>query len=204
MNNMQNYKILGVGHPRTGTGYTSKLLSSFGFSVGHETLQNDGIVAWQVMLSSKDFKNGIPWVYPKIDYDKINFETIIYNTRNPLNSIPSIVYTENPSLSDRKTIVDFSEASNPVEMAIISICTFDTLIKNKYKNLIQYRVEDEQEKLFNLLSKKYEINPNYNLPPSSYNSRKNRIGKIDYSVVRPKFQEMINNYCLEYGYPKIF
>ena len=34
--------ILGLGHPRTGTGYTSALCRLWGLSIGHERLENDG------------------------------------------------------------------------------------------------------------------------------------------------------------------
>lgn len=201
---MTNYKILGVGHPRTGTGYSSKLINSFGLDVGHEELRKDGLVAWPLVIPFNKFQNGYPWVRPRINYGELNFETVIYNTRDPKNSIPSIVFTEGPSLNDRRKIVDFSKTINEVEMAILSIVTFDEVIKERFPNHFYYRVENEQEKLYDFLSKKYDLKNNYNLPSSEYNTRKHRIGKIDYSIVRPEYGEMINEYCNKYGYEKLY
>jgi hypothetical protein len=201
---MEKYKILGVGHPRTGTGYSSKLLNTFGFDIGHEKLKSDGIVAWPLSIPTNLFKHGIPWVTPKKDYENVYFETIIYNTRNPINSIPSIVFTETQSIKDRQTIVDFSFTENEVEKAIISIVTFDKIINERFPKLFQFRVEDGHDKLHKFLSSKYEISNNYTLPSSNYNSRKNRIGTVNYDIVRPKFREMINQYCDKYGYEKIY
>ena len=79
--------ILGVGHPRTGTGFTASILSSWGLRIGHEKLMEDGIVAWQHVI-----ENG-PWPWIK-HTDKLKPEILIYNVRNPKDSIPSIVFTE--------------------------------------------------------------------------------------------------------------
>ena len=202
--NKTDYKVLGVGHPRTGTGYTSKLLESFGLSIGHERLKDDGIVAWQMTMPLDKFGNKLPWVHPSMDYSKLNFDVIIYNTRNPKNSIPSIVFTETTSLVHRSKFIDFSDAQNDIEKAIISIVGFDKQIKNQYPKHIQYRVEDGQKKVYDFLSEKYELKSDYILPSSNYNSRKSRIGTINYEIVRPKYQDMINRFCIEYGYDKLF
>ena len=201
---MEKYKILGVGHPRTGTGYTSKLLESFGLLVGHEKLKRDGLVAWQMTMPLDIFGKQLPWVHPNKDYSSIEFETVIYNTRNPKDSIPSIVYTETPSLIHRSKFIDFSDAINDVELSIISIVEFDKQIKRQYQNYFHYRVEDGKEKLYEFLSKKYKLKTDIKYPSTKYNSRKNRIKVVDYSVVRPVYQKMINDYCVQYGYEKIF
>lgn len=39
-------RIVGLGHPRCGTGFTSHLISAAGLKVGHERLHEDGIVSW--------------------------------------------------------------------------------------------------------------------------------------------------------------
>ena len=43
---MNHVEILGLGHTRTGTGYTSKVLSDWGLDVGHEVMRKHGIVSW--------------------------------------------------------------------------------------------------------------------------------------------------------------
>ncbi|MEP3347403.1 MAG: hypothetical protein ABJN34_07690 [Litoreibacter sp.] len=39
-------KIIGLGHPRCGTGFTSYLLSAAGLKIGHERRHADGNVSW--------------------------------------------------------------------------------------------------------------------------------------------------------------
>ena len=77
----QKIKILGLGHPRTGTGFTSSILNSWGLEVGHEKLERDGVVAWQLAV-----ENG-PWPY-MADFPNVESEILIYNVRDPRTSIP--------------------------------------------------------------------------------------------------------------------
>jgi len=64
--------ILGVGHPRTGTGYTAKLLQSWGLDVGHEKMGEHGTVDWSLAPASKSI-----WI-GGVDFREWDWEHIIY------------------------------------------------------------------------------------------------------------------------------
>jgi len=196
-------KILGVGHPRTGTRYTAKLLNQFYLQVGHEKMEHDGIVAWQFVLPSGLFTNrNMPWM----DFNNPNqfqFDQVIYNTRNPKTSIPSIIHTEVYSLRIRSLCFPIiNQGKTLLEKAILSILVFDAQIKSKYPNHFQYRIEDQQSDLYQHLSKAYELNSDWKLPSNKTNTRKHPI-EIDWSDARPEYLKLINKYCEEYGYKPI-
>ena len=204
-------KILGLGHPRTGTGFTSKTLETFGLSVGHEKLERDGIVAWQ--LVSK--KGPWPWM---IDFNKLmnvrpDFEYLIYNTRNPKNSIPSIILTDDFKKSEGVTSLDYRRkamnipySSNRVEQAILSIITFDNHILSMKPDLV-YRIEDEYKKIFDFADSISPSMVEYVEPEKNVNSRPHSGWEElenELNEVRPIYRVLINNYCDRHGYDKMF
>ena len=199
---VKEIKILGLGHPRTGTGYTATILNSWGLKIGHERLEEDGIVAWQLAI------NKGPWLYLN-DFDfKLKPEFIIYNLRDPKTSIPSIVYTENvkeESLQYRIKKGKVIESSNRVEMAINSILQWDKLISAKNPDFI-YRIEDQSNDLFSFLkSKGYNIE--YKELNKQINSREHK-GLQDLEnelrAVRPSVKRKLNAFCEKYGYDPLF
>jgi hypothetical protein len=144
-------KILGIGHPRTGTGFTSKLLTAWGVNVGHEVLNADGIVAWQLIHS----KGKYPFMTLP---ERPEYSILIYTIRNPLYSIPSIVCTEDinkKSLNFRKKVLGFKIRKNPIETAIDSLIAYD--IKARELNPFPFRIERDQISLFSLLQKDHIV-----------------------------------------------
>jgi hypothetical protein len=196
--------ILGVGHPRTGTGYTTKLLNQFNLDVGHEEMKTNGVVAWQFALPHDIFKNrNLPWM----DFGnpgQFEFHHVIYNTRDPKTSIPSIIHTENISLNIRSQCFSIiNKGITELEKAILSILVFDSRIQSNYPNHFQYRIEDQQQNLFNHLSKNFDLNLDWKLPSSKTNSRKHPT-EIDWSDARDPYKKLINKYCKKYGYDPIY
>jgi len=199
---VKGVKILGLGHPRTGTGYTATMLNLWGLKIGHERLEEDGIVAWQLAI------NKGPWLYLN-DFDfKLKPEFIIYNLRDPKESIPSIVYTENikeESLRYRITKGKVIESSNRVEMAINSILQWDKLISAKNPDFI-YRIEDQSNELFTFLkSKGYSIK--YQELNKQVNSREHKSLQDlenELRAVRPSVKRKLNAFCEKYGYDPLF
>ena len=77
--------VVGLGHPRCGTGFAANLLAASGIEVGHERLGRDGIVSW--MLVSE--REAVPWgdaLGPLGGYRRI-----FCVARGPLAAIPSII-----------------------------------------------------------------------------------------------------------------
>jgi len=192
-------KIMGVGHPRTGTGFTAHMLNAWGLNVGHEKLLEDGIVAWQFAIEDG------PWPFIKEFEFRPKWEHLIYNVRDPRTSIASIVFTENSTLSYRINNGGVLQSPNRVEQAIYSILRWDQLI-NRMKPSLTYRVEDEAPKLFEFLkSKGFEVN--WVEPTPGVNSRNHKtLEKLEEEMagVRPSIRMKINAFCAKYGYNLLF
>lgn len=195
--------ILGVGHPRTGTGYTSKLLQSWGLDVQHEKMGKHGTVDWTLAGKKQSIWQG------GIDFRNYEWQHIIYCVRDPRESIPSIAYTENAdtSFNFRKQFEQRIEEKNLIVSAIASILKWDQLIMQMNPS-ITYRIEDEAEKLFNYLNKK-EIKLEWSDSQIGikYNERKhNTLEHLlkDSGFIPSRFKRGINEYCDKYGYDRIF
>jgi len=195
-------KILGIGHPRTGTGYTAKLLQTWGLEVGHEKILNDGIVAWQ-LLKSKG-----PYPYLKNIFERPTFSCLIYNLRDPSESLPSIVFTENKHKSSyefRSQIYPLN-GKNSIEDAIESVVKFDELAR-KLAPSFTYRIEDEDFLLFNYLKSKKKFKIKYKKLDKIVNRRKHK--SFDEMIKKfgapsEEHQTIINVFAQKYGYNKVF
>lgn len=196
------YKILGLGHPRTGTSFTSKLMQMWGLDVGHEKIKNDGVVAWQMINENGPF----PFMKP-IKY-RPDYDCLTYNVRNPYYSIPSIVYTEdtkNKSFSYRKKVLEFEETNNHIENAILSLNHYDLKVLSMNPHVI-FRIEDQQYELYKTLK-----NTGFDINYSEYNEKvnvrkhKNFDEMIkDFDSVSDNAKNMVNEYCVRHGYTKLF
>lgn len=199
---VKEIKVLGLGHPRTGTGYTAALLNLWGLNVGHERLEKDGIIAWQLAI------NKGPWLYLNRVNFKLKPEITIYNVRDPRTSIPSIVYTENvkkESLEYRITKGKVIKSSNRVELAINSILQWDKLITSKKPDFV-YRIEDQSNELFDFIKLAgYEVE--YSELSEKVNSREHEgLDGLENELraVRPSVKRKLNAFCEKYGYDSLF
>lgn len=196
-------KILGVGHPRTGTGFTSKVFRLWGLDVGHEKLKKDGVVAWQLINETGPY----PYI---LDLEtRPLYEHLVYNIRNPRDSLPSIVYTENIkelSFDYRNSFYQNRMTSDhPVENAILSIIEYDNIVKSMSPSIV-YRIEDQKEDLFKYFKNLY--------PTIKYKGISKKVNKrihpsfddmlAEFGDISLSYKKMINNYCLNYGYKKLF
>jgi hypothetical protein len=195
--------ILGVGHPRTGTGYTAKLLQSWGLDVGHEKMGEHGTVDWSLAAGEKSLWSGGG------DFREWDWQHIIYCVRDPRESIASIAYTENTEISFefRKKFERRIGDKSKIVSAIASILKWDQLITSKNPSII-YRIEDESKKLFNYLNKNIDVikwsDSQVNV---KYNQREHGTFKELLEIpgyIPNRFKRGINQYCEKYGYDKLF
>lgn len=194
--------ILGVGHPRTGTGYTAKLLQSWGLDVGHESMGEHGTVDWSLAPGEKSLWQGV-------NFKDFEWEHIIYCVRDPRDSIASIAYTENvePSLGFRKKFSEVIGNKNAIISAIVSIITWDRIITRSLNPSFTYRVEDGSEELFKYLKDSgVEVNKK-EIVEKNYNSREHKSFEElldDSGFISSIFKDGINAYCDKYGYSRLF
>lgn len=194
--------ILGLGHPRTGTRYTAKLLQQMGLKVQHERMGHDGIVAWQFASDKKPR----PYIQKTLDETAYKFNIIIYNVRNPLKSIPSIIHTEETTLEYRQMVGGFTISQNPVETAILSILAWDKLITDKKPDFV-YRIEDQELELYEFLqSCNLKVKAPNKLEPQNARQHAGIDAELQkhFDSVNPELKTGINKFCEKYGYPKIF
>lgn len=195
-------KVLGIGHPRSGTGYTAALLSSWGLKVGHEIMEEDGIVAWPLAADTDTY------IYLR-DYEGVyEYDTTIYCVRDPRQTIASLVYTEDEkdsSLQFRTEHGKFNKKTNRVENAIASILAWDKLCL--LKTDFTFRVEDQAEDLFNFLKDKMEITWSTEIINVPQNTRQHDSWETlieEAQHVNILLKKGINRFCNRHGYEKIF
>jgi len=195
--------ILGVGHPRTGTGYTAKLLQSWGLDVGHEKMGEHGTVDWSLAPASKSI-----WI-GGADFREWDWEHIIYCIRDPRTSIPSIVYTENVGKTSEKFRKEMgvSPTSSKIGDAIMSIIKWDEYIRKLNPNLI-FRIEDESKKLFDYLDNKdIDVKWNDSIIGNPQNTRDHKTWDDlikEEQYVGNLYKKKINRFCDIYGYDPLF
>ena len=195
--------ILGVGHPRTGTGYTAKLLQSWGLDVGHEKMGEHGTVDWSLAAGEKSLWSGGG------DFREWDWQHIIYCVRDPRESIASIAYTENTEISFefRKKFERRIGDKSKIVSAIASILKWDQLITSKRPSVV-YRIEDESEDLFKYLNKNIDgIKWSDSQINVKYNQREHRTFEEllkEPGYIPNRFKRGINQYCEKYGYNKLF
>ncbi|MDQ0200822.1 hypothetical protein [Neobacillus ginsengisoli] len=147
---MEKRKFLVLGHPRSGTTFSAKLLRDFGYQVGHEAMKDDGISSW--MFAVEDNQVFTSLGLNRKDY---TFEYIIMNIRNPVDIITSTYFTENTSkksMNYRKKYVNF-EGLNKVEEAVKSVLEWYKLIEMQRPHLKLFIDKNPEEKLFHFLKR---------------------------------------------------
>lgn len=200
------YNVLGVGHPRTGTGYTTKLLKSWGLNVGHEVLEDDGIVAWQLVISQG------PWPYMEKYGDNLNadFKVKIYCVRDPRQSLPSIVYTENTnkiSFDYRASKTGRALIGNQLENAIKLLLAWDQKIMDEINPNIVYRIEHDSKMFYDRLVESGLQLTEYVELNEKVNSRNHKSFEEmveEFPNIAKSTIDGINDYCQRYGYAKLF
>ena len=196
-------KILVVGHPRTGTGYTAKLLQSWGLDVQHERMGEDGTSDWSLASGDKS-------LWQDVNFKDYEWDIIIYCVRDPRESIASIAYTEdinNISLSHREKWAKFKRANNRLVTAIVSLTSWNSMIMKLEPDFI-FKVEDRQQNLFNFLKKRgFKVKKSENIVPTGYNSRQHSnidslIEECGYTLIR--YKNRLNEYCDMHSYSHVF
>lgn len=140
-------KILVVGHPRTGTGYTAKLLQSWGLDVQHEKMGEDGTSDWSLASGDKS-------LWQDVNFKDYEWDTIIYCVRDPKESIASVACTENvneSSFSYRLKYGNFKRLGILMD-ATSSILAWDNLIQKNNPSIV-FNIESDGKDLFNFLEK---------------------------------------------------
>jgi hypothetical protein len=205
-------KILVVGHPRTGTGYMSALLTSAGLDVGHERIGKDGISCWLFATENDNYASGISGDIKGKTRKDFQFDYIIHSVKNPYTCMSSIVNVENEakaSLAYRKKHVYINDNGTRLEKAVQSFLGWHKLIEDKIKAdcIIQVENAPEQLKQF-LISKNILAAVEYKTMPSNkYNTRRNKkqykeITQHEWDSLPIDLKNRLDAFCEKYKYSK--
>jgi GR25 family glycosyltransferase involved in LPS biosynthesis len=213
--------ILGVGHPRTGSGFLSETLKSLGLDAGHEAMGDDGIVSWMFTV----YDLNAPWALNKYARSRYyaHFSVTIKHVRDPYTAVPSIIRENDHaplSLAYRRKHIlrhcgtNLDLARNPVEKASLSLVLWDRLADEVNTIDHVFRIEDGSEPLAEFLRSqglaRAAAAPLPDAPANKdkhYNKRKvdkPDIRREDWEGISSDTKRLLNDYCSRYGYPAIF
>jgi len=212
------YDILGVGHPRCGSGYTASLLEALGLEVGHEKLLGNGIVSWMFAVD-----RDAPWALNDGARSRRfkHFKNIVRFVRNPVDSVPSIIRDDLRSSESKEFRrdcilealgIDVDSYPTALERAVASLVYWDDLVSEMNPKLT-FRVEDEEAKLIDFVCEKVEsagrpkdqslypkknVNKDKLYKGQSYS--KPAVSLSDFSEIDSMLLVKLNAYCRRYGY----
>lgn len=203
-----------LGHPRSGTGYISKLFSGYGIKIGHECIDKHGISCWTFVTPDCNHLNGSfkndQRPISGITRQDVSYKHLIHNVRNPFDVINSIYQTESKSYSQAfrlfHAVPKIDKNLDMLSQIILSVTRWNKMI-TALKPEITFKVEDcevaVKEYLINDLNYKVSEtifhNKNYN---TREQSNKNKLTREDYKNVPSYVLDELNEYCEMYNYTK--
>ncbi|NJD07897.1 MAG: glycosyltransferase family 25 protein [Methylococcaceae bacterium] len=214
-------KILGVGHPRTGSGFLSETLKALGLDVGHEAMGEDGIVSWMFTV----YDLNAPWALNKYAKSRYfaHFAVTIKHVRDPYSAIPSVI-RENEhaprSLAYRRKHllkhcgIDLDRCPNPLEKASLSLILWDRAADAVNTIDHVFRIEDGSKALVEFLKSKGmagELTGPLPAAPANKDKHYNQqkvdkpdVGREDWERLSTDTKGLLNGFCERYGYPAMF
>tara|TARA_Y100000389_G_scaffold95188_1_gene91843 strand:+ start:1088 stop:1795 length:708 start_codon:yes stop_codon:yes gene_type:complete len=215
MSSKFNVDFLILGHPRSGTGYISKLFSGYGIKIGHECIDEHGISCWTFVTPNCNHFNGVPKKGQRsikgITRQDIEYKHLVHNVRNPFDVINSIYQTEANTHSQIFRLFHaepkIDENLDTLSQTILSVTRWNKMIEQLNPEVV-FKVEDCEEcvkdYLVNNLNYKTEgvvfENKSYN---TRKKSREQKLTKEDYANVPQYVLDELNEYCERYNYTNI-
>lgn len=136
--------FLGVGHPRTGTGYTAKLLQLWGFDVGHERVGRDGVVAWYA------YEDTPPQCEPISLFESPLHKIHVVRRAKP--AVASIIYAEGATKEYRMKKLGLEPTGDEVQDAINSYLGWTYRIRREFRIDHVFRIEEGVHDLYRFVN----------------------------------------------------
>ena len=204
---MRDKKFLITGHPRSGTGFMSRLMKEYGYNVGHERMKSDGISSWMFTVNEDQVFGD-----RGINRKDFNFNYLIMTIRNPLDIISSTHFTENNirnlpnrgrSFAFRKKHVDFT-GLNQIEIAVKSVLDWYRYIERQRPHLILHIDKNPEDKLFHFLKRHENLPLQRPIPKITFKVNSRKHDRIDFETIQKECSEALveelKNFCALYGY----
>jgi hypothetical protein len=191
-------KILAIGTPRGGTGYTSSFMEDIGRKIGHEKMSTYGVSDWTMLLPKLGVDVEIPHNKP---HRNEKFEFLVHIIREPFSCVctmvniygSSFVFDDNGiEKVKHRNVVYFSKKINP---NLFDGCKnkFDACARaylfwhEKIESLnpdFTFRIEKDHDKYVdflvqqNILDKKVEIKQKHKTPVTLKDTHPKKTRKI--------------------------
>lgn len=211
--------FLVTGHPRTGTGFTAKLMGQIGLEIGHESDGKDGVSSW--MMAVDDPQN--PWAMHPIASSRswLHWDYLLHPVRDIASAVPSIMRENSHAPASfefrRRHILQHTGRDLAVpglsdfERAVVSLTNWSRIIHNSAPHL-HFRIEDGVEDLLTFLENQgFPVRArSSNLDTSPVNENKLYQGKrypkpdittLDWLSLSEAIWADVVWYCETYGYP---
>ena len=195
-----------IGHPRTGSGYMSKLMKCFDYEIGHEKMKRDGISCWlNVHCVPEEHPMDIfqPWGIPRRPDSRKGI--IIHHIRNPVKAMASIILEnrEPSSYQFRRQVILHHfyidlDNYNEIDKAALSYIYWNRLAEAQGPQ-VRIQVEKGPEQLALFFGKDV---PSVS-PPNDTNTSKNRHQEVEWNKMSPKVYQILDETCERYGYISI-
>lgn len=206
----KEFSLLGIGLPRSGTGYTHMLLRRFGLDVGHELIRPDGCVDWRLSLQPKSKKHF------RIDsLPLFKRGLVIRSVRNPSTTIPSfikrVIMRESAFKFVKNNLSLNLSRLNKLEKCIEAMFAFEEAIDRWNPDYI-FKIESSANNLFDFLSQHYHDLHPYDqklVNEVKFYNRGNHGGwtpeltGLRNSLKKP-YKNKINSMCRKHDYPPMF
>ena len=189
---MGKKRVLILGHPRSGTLYTTVVLRTLGLQVEHERQGKDGSVTGQFWYG---------------DWKLEDYNVILHQVRNPLNVIASCtkMRIRNPRVITHLAEISGSKLTNEQRRNKVLRYMVTWLGFVKWVDSIcawKYRVEDMSD-VFPRLCKEFGLSTTTPLPPIPNNINHLQHRTLTYANLRSldsNLAEQIYTKACEYGY----
>ena len=192
-------KFLILGHPRSGTGFSSHLFKHNGWDVGHEKMGENGTSDWQYVI--EDDKCFYWTTGTRKDW---KFDYVIHCVRDPWTAISSVLFTETYLHNKNKFVKESEEfrrkwldlpGINPIDDVAQSILQWNKLIKDQNPDWT-IRIEHPEDHLkIPYIDKVLE---------KKVNTRSHRsLSGDEWKEIQQSTLEELDKYCLFYGYPAV-
>jgi hypothetical protein len=212
-----NMFILGLGHPRTGTKFTKDFIQSLGLDIGHEKIGKNGYIDWSLTSGYSLFTD--------INIKNYNPDIILYTIRDPRQTIPSLVYTEDvyginkfrdACIDFRKSKLNIKKKKNPINFAIYSIVMWEKMFRQNYysnTNTYLFKIDNYTHyvELYNILKNKgfkVEWNKKTDEIIEEKSNKRNHpsFDQMIKELGRPNnwYKNEINKFAQRHGYGKVF
>jgi len=201
-------KILVIGYAHGGTSFTASLFQHFGLDIRHEDYRGaDGVSSWPYAVDDDFLNSVLGW---KQRGDISQYDIVLHQVRDPLNSIRSVAPEPEWTKIFRKRHLSFFDHDNPLASGLRSWTGWHELC-DKIAHWT-YKIEDlSNPDIWKKFKELCQLDKNLDYPnlKKNINSKRNKSHGLwkninnsweNFKKIDPEFAERAYNLAIKYGY----